>query len=86
MFSPVGMPRLGVVRIDNRLKTETVKLISISGNTANFHSSFFADQVILFLNTLICEVKMLLITNYECIHLCFSSLVLAISHLLNWCF
>ncbi|OXA52873.1 hypothetical protein Fcan01_12442 [Folsomia candida] len=43
--SPVGMARLGIVRIDNRLKSETVKLISISGNTVNFHSSFFADKV-----------------------------------------
>ncbi|ODN00128.1 Transmembrane protein [Orchesella cincta] len=42
----VGVPRLGVVRVDNRLKNENLKLISISGNTVHFHSSFFADKVI----------------------------------------
>ncbi|CAG7716425.1 unnamed protein product [Allacma fusca] len=44
--SPVGMPRLGVVRVENRLKDENLKLISISGNTVHFHSSFFADKMI----------------------------------------
>lgn len=44
-LSPVGVPRLGVVRVDNRLKNENLKLISISGNTVHFHSSFFADKV-----------------------------------------
>ncbi len=41
----MGMPRLGVVRVDNRLTDENLKLISISGSTLHFHSSFFADKV-----------------------------------------
>lgn len=53
------MARLGIVRIDNRLKSETVKLISISGNTVNFHSSFFADKVIFYRKVVIFLVKKL---------------------------
>jgi len=46
-YSPVGVPRLGVVRVDNRLSDENLKLISISGNTVHFQASFFADKVLI---------------------------------------
>ena len=39
------MPRLQTVRITNPSKTQTLQLTSISGDSPDFHPSFFKSKV-----------------------------------------
>ena len=44
-YRNVGMPRLQTVRITNPSKTQTLQLTSISGDSPDFHPSFFKSKV-----------------------------------------
>lgn len=44
-FSPVGMPRMERVFVQNLSPDTSIHMLSISGNTLHTHCSFFQDKV-----------------------------------------
>ena len=42
---PIGMPRLERVMVQNTGTQDSIRLVSISGSSVQFHCSFFQDKV-----------------------------------------
>ncbi|XP_070552188.1 transmembrane protein 131-like isoform X2 [Ptychodera flava] len=43
---PIGMPKIETVTIHNPHPENNIRMLSISGNTPHFHSSFFQDKLV----------------------------------------
>jgi len=44
-YSAVGMPQIKAITINNPSPSQTLQLTSVSGDTADFHPSFFQSKV-----------------------------------------